>query len=115
MTQATTWGVPRSADAPVTPAIMADRMDDSLDALLSTHRGATRPSYAVNGTIWQDSDNNQVFLFDGASGDTQFAINVGVPASAAATGNQGDMAWDADYIYVCTATDTWKRVAITTW
>jgi hypothetical protein len=25
------------------------------------------------------------------------------------------MTWDADYIYVCTATNTWKRVAIATW
>jgi hypothetical protein len=38
-----------------------------------------------------------------------------VPASAAATGSEGQIAWDADYIYICTATDTWKRVAIATW
>jgi hypothetical protein len=37
------------------------------------------------------------------------------PASAIAAGNQGEIAWDADYIYICTATDTWKRVAIATW
>ena len=37
------------------------------------------------------------------------------PASAAATGTTGSICWDADYIYVCTATDTWKRVAIATW
>lgn len=37
------------------------------------------------------------------------------PASAAATGNQGDIAWDADYIYVATAANTWKRAALTTW
>jgi hypothetical protein len=37
------------------------------------------------------------------------------PASASATGNQGEIAWDADYIYVCVATNTWKRVAIATW
>ena len=37
------------------------------------------------------------------------------PASASATGNAGDICWDADYIYVCTATDTWKRVAIASW
>jgi len=39
----------------------------------------------------------------------------GVPASASATGTAGTMRWDADYIYVCTATDTWKRVGIATW
>jgi len=37
------------------------------------------------------------------------------PASATATGASGMIRWDADYIYVCTATDTWKRVAIATW
>lgn len=38
-----------------------------------------------------------------------------VPASAAAAGTAGDISWDADFIYVCTATNTWKRVAIATW
>jgi len=38
-----------------------------------------------------------------------------VPASASATGSEGQIAWDADYIYVCTGTNTWKRVAIATW
>lgn len=37
------------------------------------------------------------------------------PASASATGVAGTIAWDADYIYVCTATNTWKRTAIATW
>lgn len=37
------------------------------------------------------------------------------PASAAAAGVTGNICWDADYIYVCTATNTWKRVAIATW
>jgi hypothetical protein len=37
------------------------------------------------------------------------------PASAGATGTTGEIAWDADYIYVCTAANTWKRTAISTW
>jgi hypothetical protein len=37
------------------------------------------------------------------------------PASASATGNAGDICWDADYVYVCVATDTWKRSALSTW
>jgi len=37
------------------------------------------------------------------------------PASATATGTTGDICWDSNYIYVCVATDTWKRSAITTW
>ncbi len=37
------------------------------------------------------------------------------PATAGATGNAGDICWDANYMYVCVATNTWKRVAIATW
>jgi hypothetical protein len=37
------------------------------------------------------------------------------PASASATGTVGTMSWDANYIYICTATNTWKRVALATW
>ena len=37
------------------------------------------------------------------------------PASASATGTTGEICWDANYIYVCTATNTWKRTAISTW
>jgi hypothetical protein len=37
------------------------------------------------------------------------------PASATATGSQGQIAWDSNYMYVCVATNTWKRVALSTW
>jgi hypothetical protein len=37
------------------------------------------------------------------------------PASASVTGTAGEICWDANYIYVCTATNTWKRTAISTW
>ena len=37
------------------------------------------------------------------------------PGSAAGTGTQGEISWDANYIYICVATNTWKRVAISTW
>jgi hypothetical protein len=49
------------------------------------------------------------------NGNTIRVRTARTPASAAATGNAGDIAWDSDYIYVCVATDTWKRVAIATW
>lgn len=40
---------------------------------------------------------------------------VTAPATASDTGTSGDWAVDSDYIYVCTATDTWKRAALSTW
>ena len=33
--------------------------------------------------------------------------------SSTATGTPGQICWDADYIYVCTATNTWKRSPLT--
>lgn len=42
-------------------------------------------------------------------------VTVPVPASATASGNKGDIAEDGSYLYVCTAPNTWKRVAIITW
>lgn len=38
-----------------------------------------------------------------------------VPASASAAGVTGTLAWDANFIYVCVATNTWKRTALSTW
>lgn len=114
MSQAVTWGVPQAADAPVDPGTYAQRDQQALDALLSSHRGSTRPSYAEAGTVWQDSDTGQAFMYDG-SVDREIALNAGAPLSASATGSVGQVAWDADYFYVCTATNTWKRAALSTW
>ena len=60
--------------------------------------------------------------FDSAGGNLgsvriygDFQVTTKTPASAAATGTVGTITYDNDYIYVCIATDTWKRVAISTW
>ena len=47
--------------------------------------------------------------------DAQIRLQGAAPASAGATGTAGDIRYDTDYIYVCTATNTWKRAAIATW
>jgi hypothetical protein len=36
------------------------------------------------------------------------------PSSSSATGKQGSLCWDANYVYVCTATNTWKRATLNT-
>ena len=42
------------------------------------------------------------------------ALNT-APASPTATGTTGEIRIDANYIYICVATNTWKRVALSTW
>jgi hypothetical protein len=49
------------------------------------------------------------------NGDRIRVATAKTPASATDTGTAGEICWDADYIYVCTATNTWKRTAISTW
>jgi hypothetical protein len=40
---------------------------------------------------------------------------VPTPASASAAGNEGEIACDGSYLYICTDVDTWVRVAVATW
>lgn len=42
------------------------------------------------------------------------AIN-STPASASAAGVAGSIFYDATYIYICTATNTWRRINHATW
>ena len=37
------------------------------------------------------------------------------PATASSAGTKGQIAYDTGFIYVCTATNTWKRAALATW
>lgn len=37
---------------------------------------------------------------------------IAVPATSTSTGAKGDIAFDATYIYICVATNSWKRIAL---
>lgn len=52
---------------------------------------------------------------DGVADFAGLRVVQGTPASATATGVANTICYDANYIYICTATNTWKRVAIATW
>jgi len=47
-------------------------------------------------------------------GEGDVTLEQQTPASASAEGKAGTIAIDSNYIYVCVADDTWKRVAIST-
>jgi len=69
---------------------------------------------AENGTLLWDNANGYPIVSKGGA-YAQIGLFVGVPASATASGQAGELAQDTTHLYVCTATDTWKRVAISTW
>lgn len=43
------------------------------------------------------------------------SISNSVPANSSANGYIGTIRADESYIYICTANNTWKRAAISTW
>lgn len=46
---------------------------------------------------------------------TIYVESVAVPASSTSPGIVNTIAIDTNYLYICVATDTWKRVALSSW
>ena len=95
----------------------------TLETLTSQYKVAVTPSLNathLNGVQeTTTSTANTIVKRDsnGAITNSQYklsALNT-APASATATGTLGEIRIDANYIYVCTATNVWKRTPLTTW
>jgi len=94
----------------------------TVDSTLPAYNGGDYYYRAdTNGQYFKDDSGNKSFEIARTTGkitslaDTIRIKTAKTPANASDTGNQGDIAWDSDYVYVCVATDTWKRSPITTW
>ena len=68
----------------------------------------------IGTTTDNGTDKLQV---NGSTISTQYKLSSlnTAPATSSSTGTTGEIRIDANYIYICTATNTWKRVAIATW
>lgn len=73
------------------------------DYLISTDIGSTVQAY--DATILTNSD----------IGSTVKGEWVAPPTLSSDSGSAGDFAYDSDYLYICVATDTWRRVDLTGW
>jgi hypothetical protein len=76
-------------------------------------------NYLANTLLIGTTSDNGVdkLQVNGTVLSTQYklsALNT-APATASSSGTLGEIRIDANYIYICTATNTWKRVAIATW
>ena len=70
----------------------------------------------ITHTLQSGTTSIATFAYNGIDLKQPVTLNYSAaPASASATGTAGQIAWDSSYIYICTAADTWKRVAISTW
>jgi hypothetical protein len=76
----------------------------------------TPGNYQLGNTAnyWVTVCTAGVTFNDSTTQNTAFQ-KVAAPANASSTGVAGQIAFDSNYIYYCVATNTWKRVAISTW
>lgn len=73
-------------------------------------------------TTVQSTTTDLILGSDTGSSDATQNFELGVltvvgtaPAATGSTGTVGQIAADANYLYVCVAANTWKRVAIAAW
>ena len=87
---------------------------------LSTTGTATLPTVDINagnidGTnIGASTPGAGTFNALATTGDNIRIDTSQTPYSSSASGTKGEIAYDTSYIYVCVATNTWKRVALST-
>jgi hypothetical protein len=75
--------------------------------------GIAGANYGSDGQVLTSGGSGAAVAWEDAALST--TAHSTAPANAGATGTAGQIAYDADYIYLCIATDTWKRTAISTW
>jgi hypothetical protein len=89
----------------------------STDSLEFTTNGSVSPALVIDSSgrllVGTSTDSGGALLQ--VNGDRVRIATAKTPASATATGTTGEVCWDANYVYVCVATNTWKRSAISTW
>lgn len=66
-------------------------------------------------TVVQEPPATIVVRSPGPQGPAATGSFVPVPDAADDTGAAGAMAYDNDYLYVCVATNTWRRTPLAEW
>lgn len=75
-------------------------IDELHDVLISTKADKHVLQYDSATSLWKNGRLN---------------ITAAVPATSTSTGVAGTVAYDANYVYVCIATNTWKRLNLQNW
>lgn len=75
----------------------------------------TPPTAALPTTILQASPQILPVTITGSSGNSSGLSWSSVPASSSASGTTGQIAYDSNYFYVATASNTWKRSILSSW
>ena len=79
-----------------------------------------RMNHAAAPVVTVSATNTTISTDLGIVGDTTLATELFLPAptvppASASPGAVGQISWDTNFIYVCTAPNVWKRTPIATW
>ena len=91
-----------------------------IDDLLNSGSGSGASNWAdidFNGGDFDnvesnDYDNSEYIL---TGNEIDYPTIVSAPITVNSPGETGQIAYDNDYVYVCIATNTWKRSALSSW
>ena len=100
--------------------------------LLAVGNNITGPGSVDSGNLIMGSTTGNIVMFVGAPEDANVIAKISTsglnvaqgnlvlaqnnaPATASSPGTAGQIAWSSGYVYVCVATDTWKRASLSTW
>jgi hypothetical protein len=101
---------------PVTGNVTGNVTGDVVGNTYGVHNGPVTGN--VTGDVFGTAERlTTIRAICGVDFDGSAAIDFmgTAPTTATAIGTAGTIIIDADYIYICTATNMWKRVAISTW
>jgi hypothetical protein len=129
-------GVTIDNNLTVTGSLSADHdtllglLDDDHTIYLNTTRHDTTDRHGAasvdHGLIdgLGDDDHSQYSLADGTriftgsitvSADQIILVDTQTPGTSGAAGEQGTIAWDTNYIYICIQDNIWKRAELLSW
>ena len=100
--------------------------------LLAVSDDITGPGSSDSGNLILGTTNGNITMFVGAPEEANVIARVSTtgvnltqgnltiaqgnaPSTASSAGTAGQIAWDSGYVYVCVATNTWKRANLSTW
>lgn len=90
----------------MTIALFADQSTGTIGLSVNGDGGIGTPALTFNHITAAATFTNTV--------TGQLITNIPAPATSTSTGTAGMIAYDASYVYICTATDTWTRAALAT-
>ena len=88
-----------------------------LESGISSNGTDTSWKIKRNKIVFKDNSDGEILSLQSGSVNVNASLvpELTAPTTATSTGVAGEIRTDVNYIYVCTATNTWKRSALTTW